>query len=111
MSQRHKEIITRQFKELVENLNTESILPTLVSEAIITVDEVEQIMKQSTRRLQAMELVQLLLRKEDRAFNVLVTACKENAMRHIANCLEKAGIVFHMCYGVSFLYQKYYTFE
>ena len=94
MSQRHKDIITRHFKELVENLNAASILPTLVQEAIITFDEMEKIETQSTKQHQAKELVKLVHKKEDRAFYVLIASCREKTMPHIANLLEEAGIIF-----------------
>ena len=42
----------------------------------------------------AQDLVALLIKKEDRAFYVLIKACREKAMPHLAKLLENAGISF-----------------
>ena len=91
MTEKHKTIIRKQLEQLV-NLSAENIVTKLVSEDIITVDDMEAILVgHTTHTDKARALLMLLLKKEDQAFYVLIIALRDKTMRHLARLLEDAG--------------------
>ena len=91
MTERHTAIITRHFETLINNLTPDPILTKLVASGIFTIPEARKIRVQDTSEMKAVELLFLLLMKEDHAFYVFTRACKENCMTHLANLLLSEG--------------------
>lgn len=93
MTDRHKDIITNLFEQLTNNLSPDSILPRLVSKGIISTQEQDKLLKgEQTAHERASSLLRLLLKKEDRAFHVLIEACRDYNMPQLAKLLQDAGI-------------------
>lgn len=92
MTEKHQEIIRYNWETLVTNLTPEDPLNKLVAKNIISVQEQEELLKhQVTSHERARALLRLLLKRQDEAFGVLIEACKEYNMPHLAKLLEDAG--------------------
>ena len=91
MTERHKAIILKHFEVLVENLNPGPILPRLVASGIFTMQESQEVLACSTLAERSKELLLILVRKEDKAFDVFIKACEKCGMKHLADLLHYAG--------------------
>ena len=90
MTEKHKNIITSKYEKLV-NLNAESVMVPLVSEGIITFRDHEHIRSEKTSTEKAEALLQLLVKRQDRGFYVLIDALKKCGSPDLARVLEMAG--------------------
>ena len=90
MTEEHKNIISSNYEKLV-NLNAESVMVPLVSRSIITLDDQEKIKSEKTSKQQAQALLQLLVKRQDRAFHVLIDALTKSGSPDLAVILEMAG--------------------
>ena len=90
MTDSHKKIITSNYENLLR-LNADNVRRTLFSEGIITLDEHDAIKSEKSSTDKAEALLQLLMRKQDRAFFVLIAALKKYGSPELARILEMAG--------------------
>ena len=90
MTEKHKNIITSNYEELV-SLNAEQVMTTLLSKGIITSEDLEDINSKETRRKKASSLLNLLLSKQDRAYDVMIDALKKHGNPELALILDMAG--------------------
>lgn len=85
MTVEHREIITKNLDTLAKNFTvSDELLNKLVAEKIITFEELEQ----HKAEKKAGALLCLLLKREDRAFGVLVQACQQSNQPHLAKLLD-----------------------
>ena len=90
MTEKHKNIITSKYEKLV-NLNADSVMVPLVSGGIITFDDREKIKSEKTSKEQAQTLLHLLVKRQDRAFYVLIDALEKSGSPDLARILGMAG--------------------
>ena len=90
MTEKHKKIIKSNYEKLV-NLNAESVMLPLVSADIITFDDRAKINSEATTSKKAEELLALLVKRQDRAFYVLIDALKKGGSPDLARILDMAG--------------------
>lgn len=98
MTSRHKLIITENFDVLAEDLSSHKVLNKFVAKQIIDSTELESFLEMSPGK-RATQLLMLLLKREDRAFYVLIEACKKYNMSHLAKLLEDAGGNYNCRWG------------
>lgn len=85
MTDEHKEIITSKFDQLAEILTvSDGLLNKLVAKKIITLEELDQLKADKKTG----DLLRLLVKKEDRAFDVFVQICQQNTQPHVAALLD-----------------------
>lgn len=85
-------ILMDKVDALPEKLMPDNILDYLVQKKIVTVEEQGQLHNfYEAKPFRAISLVRLLTTKQDEAFYVLIQACKECSMPHLAKLLEDAG--------------------
>lgn len=91
MTDKHKDILTRNYDTLTMHLTADIMLNKLMAEGIITIGEHEDLLTAVTSSNRAGALLRLLLKKEDRAFYVLIQACKVYAIPYLAWLLDNEG--------------------
>ena len=90
MTERHKNIISSNYEELVK-LNPDRVMVTLTAQKIISFEDQDDIHLEKTRTKKAEALLALLRRKEDRAYYVLIDALEKSSNPDLAGILEMAG--------------------
>ena len=92
MTDDHKRVIKRNMDRIAESLTVnDPFLNRLVAHEIITTEEHESLRHETVSSAKATSLVLLLLKKEDRAFDVLVQLCQENNMDALVKILTDDG--------------------
>ena len=77
MEEKHKDILTRCHKSLVKDLVPKKLLPHLIQEGILSLDEKERINQIDKRKRQSEELLRILPSSGPRAYEELVNALEE----------------------------------
>ena len=90
MTEKHKNIISSNYEELVK-LNADHVMVPLVSARIITFEDQDDVNSKTTRREKAKKLLALLLDKPDSAYSVLIDALRKSGSPQLARILEIAG--------------------
>ena len=90
MTGRHKDIIASNYEKL-GNLDADRVMVTLVSQSIITFDDQEKIKAEKTSTGRAEALLQLLVKRQDRGFYVLIDALEKSGSPDLATILKMAG--------------------
>ena len=91
MTERHRAILLEYLEVLVHNLDPDPILVRLVASGIFTIWEETTIQMHDTRAKRSEELLFMLMRKEDKAFDVFINACEKCDMKHLASLLHHGG--------------------
>lgn len=92
MTDKHKKIITTNLVQLSRDLTPDSILSKMRSENIICEEDQQEIEVENVPYKRSEKFLRLLMKKEDRAFRVLIEACRNYNMPHLANLLDDAGM-------------------
>ena len=90
MTERHKNIIRSNYEKL-GNLDADRVMVLLVSEGIVTFDVHEKIKSEKTSKEKAEALLQLLVKRQDRGFYVLIAALEKTGSPDLARVLKMAG--------------------
>lgn len=88
MSQEHKNKLQQNRGELVENMTPEEIFNVLIASQVITTAEVRRIKEKSPLESQNEELLNILIRRPDRAFYEFVKSLRRTLQGHLADLLE-----------------------
>lgn len=91
MTDKHRQIIRDNWTILSADLTPEGVLDKLVAKQIIHPDEHEELLEEKRKRKRVQALLHLLRKREDKAFYVLIEACDEFNMPHLAKRLKDAG--------------------
>ena len=88
MAEKHKNIITSKYEELV-NLNADRVMVTLIAQGMITFEDQDDINSEKTRTKKVETLLALLLNKQDHAYHVLIDALKNSGSPDLCRDPEK----------------------
>lgn len=91
MSNKHRKILEQNFDKLSENLTADDMLNKLVAKWIITILELTRLRTYKVPSEKSTELLILLLVKPANTLYVLIDACEEYGMPHLAKLLTDAG--------------------
>ena len=87
MTNSHRELLTANRVDIVDDLLVDDVLTELVSNFVFDNDDVELIHAESTSKRQAEKLLDLLVNKGDQAFSHFLAALKD-PYPHIVELLE-----------------------
>lgn len=87
MTEEHKDILEKNFGTLVEHLAPGVLINKLVAENIISTEEKLELNAEKVNLKRYQQLLQLLLKREDRAFHVFVDALKKSCQTDLADLL------------------------
>ncbi|XP_005105349.3 uncharacterized protein LOC101861459 [Aplysia californica] len=90
MSQRHKQILRSNRDVLVENMTPDDIFNDLISKHIFSNADVSRIKERNTVEAINEELLNLLVRRSDRAFHVFVASLRRTLQGWLANRIDPA---------------------
>lgn len=92
MTDKHVKIITDNWERLAGDLTTDGVLDKLLAKGIMHSSEHEELLEEKSTRKRVQGLLHLLRKREDKAFYVLIEACSEFNMPHLAKLLKDAGM-------------------
>ncbi|BFY98479.1 hypothetical protein BsWGS_01519 [Bradybaena similaris] len=87
----HKEALRSNRDILVENMTADDIFNDLISKHILTNTDVSRIKEKNTTEAINEELLNVLMRRSDRAFHVFVAALKRTLQGWLANRIDPAS--------------------
>ncbi|KAK3597936.1 hypothetical protein CHS0354_042281 [Potamilus streckersoni] len=88
MSGQHKQKLQQEHRAaLVENMIPDDIFNDLISKKVLTASDVTRIKEKNTREAINEELLDTLIRRPDRAFNVFVDSLKRTLQEHLASLI------------------------
>lgn len=97
MTKDHKDILKKHFPEIVQNITPGVLIRKLVAENILSPEEQQELNAEKVDVKRAEQLLQLLLKREDRGFDVFEGECRKSCQHHVANLLvaESTGKGLH----------------
>lgn len=78
-------------EDLVENMEVDVVVDRLRSKLVLTQTDDDKIRHCGPRRAQACKLLDIIQRKQDKAFNIFVEALRSTDQHHLANLLVREG--------------------
>lgn len=89
MEESHKEVLNDSLTFLKSHLVIDEVLDHLLEKSIITYDLKQRINYEKTDGSKVTELVCILCKRSQRAFDVFLEACRTTEQVHVAHHLEK----------------------
>eukprot|EP00057_Strongylocentrotus_purpuratus_P013109 XP_011667583.1 PREDICTED: death domain-containing protein CRADD-like isoform X2 [Strongylocentrotus purpuratus] len=90
MTKQHRQIFEKSAPYLLDDLDTDDVLPLLLRDEVITTADAEKVNKKSTRKEKVDALLEILPRRGDRAYASFLDSLKETpGSGHLYESMKK----------------------